>query len=203
VGVDIGCGMIACKTTLTAEDLPDDLGQLRSAIERAVPHGRAPGSRDPGAWQKAPGSVNTAWAQLEPEFAELCRVHPFEGRPKAGLSFDGIEANVSHLQPAPVPGSIEPRQQVSGRIAPSGSLFGPSPVQGRSERAVSVPDPLVRPLVAQERHKLAAVDTAKRRLLTIGFPCAKTSCSARSRCSCAWLTGYRGSRWPFCESFMR
>ncbi len=76
VGVDIGCGMIACKTTLTAEDLPDDLAPLRSAIERAVPHGRAPGSRDPGAWQKAPGSVNTAWAQLEPEFTELCRDYP-------------------------------------------------------------------------------------------------------------------------------
>ncbi|HEX3140649.1 MAG TPA: RtcB family protein, partial [Rhizobacter sp.] len=62
VGVDIGCGMMACKTTLTAEDLPDNLGPLRSAIERAVPHGRAPGARDPGAWSKTPGSVNTAWA---------------------------------------------------------------------------------------------------------------------------------------------
>ena len=37
VGVDIGCGMMACKTTLTAEDLPDNLAPLRSAIERAVP----------------------------------------------------------------------------------------------------------------------------------------------------------------------
>src|ERR671919_99748 len=54
VGVDIGCGMIACKTTLTAEDLPDNLAPLRSAIERAVPHGRAPGARDPGAWNKVP-----------------------------------------------------------------------------------------------------------------------------------------------------
>ncbi len=76
VGVDIGCGMIACKTTLTANDLPDNLGPLRSAIERAVPHGRQPGSRDPGAWRKAPGSVNTAWSQLEPEFTELCRDYP-------------------------------------------------------------------------------------------------------------------------------
>jgi tRNA-splicing ligase RtcB len=40
VGVDIGCGMMAAKTTLRAEDLPDNLGPLRSAIERAVPHGR-------------------------------------------------------------------------------------------------------------------------------------------------------------------
>jgi tRNA-splicing ligase RtcB len=76
VGVDIGCGMIASKTTLKAADLPDNLAPLREAIERAVPHGRTPGARDPGAWQKPPGAVNTAWAQLEPEFTELCRDYP-------------------------------------------------------------------------------------------------------------------------------
>src|SRR5690554_526620 len=31
VGVDIGCGMMASKTTLRAQDLPDNLGPLRSA----------------------------------------------------------------------------------------------------------------------------------------------------------------------------
>jgi tRNA-splicing ligase RtcB len=76
VGVDIGCGMIAAKTTLAASDLPDNLGPLRAAIERAVPHGRAPGARDPGAWSKVPGSVDTAWAELEPEFSALARDHP-------------------------------------------------------------------------------------------------------------------------------
>ena len=76
VGVDIGCGMIAAKTTLRAEDLPDNLAPLRSAIERAVPHGRAPGARDPGAWGKVPGVVDTAWEQLAPEFTELCRDYP-------------------------------------------------------------------------------------------------------------------------------
>src|ERR687888_254007 len=35
VGVDIGCGMMAAKTTLRAEDLPDNLGPLRAAIELA------------------------------------------------------------------------------------------------------------------------------------------------------------------------
>jgi tRNA-splicing ligase RtcB (3'-phosphate/5'-hydroxy nucleic acid ligase) len=76
VGVDIGCGMMACKTTLAAADLPDNLAPLRSAIECAVPHGRQPGSRDPGSWSKVPGAVDTAWTQLEPEFTELCRDYP-------------------------------------------------------------------------------------------------------------------------------
>jgi len=77
VGVDIGCGMMAAKTTLRAQDLPDSLAPLRTAIERAVPHGRAPKGRDPGAWStKVPGSVDTAWSLLEPEFAELTRDYP-------------------------------------------------------------------------------------------------------------------------------
>src|SRR5690554_6181262 len=37
VGVDIGCGMVGVRTSLTAADLPDDLGALRSNFERAVP----------------------------------------------------------------------------------------------------------------------------------------------------------------------
>ena len=40
VGVDIGCGMAAVETTLTAGDLPESLRAVRAAIERAVPHGR-------------------------------------------------------------------------------------------------------------------------------------------------------------------
>ncbi len=43
VGVDIGCGMIAVKTSLVASDLPDNLAPLRAAIERAVPHGGSVG----------------------------------------------------------------------------------------------------------------------------------------------------------------
>ncbi|MFB6439017.1 RtcB family protein [Streptomyces sp. NPDC056411] len=40
VGVDIGCGMSAVKTSLTANDLPGDLSRLRSKIEQAIPVGR-------------------------------------------------------------------------------------------------------------------------------------------------------------------
>ncbi|MDR2213255.1 MAG: RtcB family protein [Pseudomonadales bacterium] len=77
VGVDIGCGMMACKTTLRAQDLPGNLAPMRAAIEKAVPHGRRPGSRDPGAWQnKAPDSVTAAWKALQPDFHALCQDYP-------------------------------------------------------------------------------------------------------------------------------
>jgi tRNA-splicing ligase RtcB len=39
VGVDIGCGMIAAETELTASDLPEDMARFLSVIERVVPAG--------------------------------------------------------------------------------------------------------------------------------------------------------------------
>ena len=39
VGVDIGCGMTAVRTTLRPDQLPDDLAAIRHGIERAVPVG--------------------------------------------------------------------------------------------------------------------------------------------------------------------
>ena len=41
VGVDIGCGMAAVKTNLTASDLPDSLALLRHRVEQAIPVGFA------------------------------------------------------------------------------------------------------------------------------------------------------------------
>lgn len=83
VGVDIGCGMMACKTTLRAADLPDNLGPLRSEIEKAVPHGSAPkthrrnGSiREIGAWTNPPSAADMAWGQLVDEFEAICLDHP-------------------------------------------------------------------------------------------------------------------------------
>lgn len=37
VGVDIGCGMIAAKTSMSRPDLPDDLSDIRKAIEHQIP----------------------------------------------------------------------------------------------------------------------------------------------------------------------
>jgi tRNA-splicing ligase RtcB (3'-phosphate/5'-hydroxy nucleic acid ligase) len=81
VGVDIGCGMMAAKTTLNARDLPDNLGPLRSAIEKAIPHGMTPKTRgykgrDAGSWENPPTPVDAAWAQLKDEFDVICQKTP-------------------------------------------------------------------------------------------------------------------------------
>jgi len=76
VGVDIGCGMMAAKTTLNARDLPDDLHPLRVAIERAVPHGRSVGRRDQGAWGEPPAPVDAAWSALAARFAAITAKYP-------------------------------------------------------------------------------------------------------------------------------
>ncbi|QDZ29607.1 RtcB family protein [Noviherbaspirillum sp. UKPF54] len=80
VGVDIGCGMMAARTTLTAKDLPDNLGKLRGAIERAIPHGlskvRGRKGHDVGSWDTPPRSVDAAWAQLKEEFDAICAKTP-------------------------------------------------------------------------------------------------------------------------------
>ena len=47
VGVDIGCGMIATETTLTASDLPDSLDALMPLVSRRIPSGVGKGHRAP------------------------------------------------------------------------------------------------------------------------------------------------------------
>ncbi|HWP09768.1 MAG TPA: RtcB family protein [Polyangiaceae bacterium] len=78
VGVDIGCGMVAARLGLTASDLPDSLGALRTAIEAAVPHGRTAngGPGDRGAWHDPPPAVASAWASLRERFDRIVEKHP-------------------------------------------------------------------------------------------------------------------------------
>jgi tRNA-splicing ligase RtcB (3'-phosphate/5'-hydroxy nucleic acid ligase) len=76
VGVDIGCGMMAARTSLTAADLPDNLHALRSAIEAAVPHGKTFGKRDTGAWGEAPAAVDAAWRGLAGSFKRISDKYP-------------------------------------------------------------------------------------------------------------------------------
>lgn len=72
VGVDIGCGMIAVETNLTANDLPDNLAAMRSAIEKAVPHG---GPGDVGSWPEEPQNLGGVLTQYS-EYQRLVEKYP-------------------------------------------------------------------------------------------------------------------------------
>lgn len=64
VGVDIGCGMMAVRTSLTASQLPDSLAALRAEIERAVPKGmesNQSANHAKGGWASTPNSVARTW----------------------------------------------------------------------------------------------------------------------------------------------
>ncbi|KQX70741.1 MULTISPECIES: RtcB family protein [unclassified Streptomyces] len=69
VGVDIGCGMSAVRTSLTANDLPGDLSRLRSKIEQAIPVGRGMHDTavDPQRFHgpTATGGWNDFWARFD------------------------------------------------------------------------------------------------------------------------------------------
>ncbi|PYC20357.1 RtcB family protein [Pseudomonas mosselii] len=76
VGVDIGCGMIAARTSLHARDLPDNLHGLRTAIEKAVPHGKTFGRRDQGAWDNVPNQADQVWSGLAGRFKAITDKYP-------------------------------------------------------------------------------------------------------------------------------
>jgi len=77
VGVDIGCGMMAVQIDLMASDLPDNLHDMRSAIEKAVPHGRTDngGANDRGAWGEP--QLGTWYADL----VKIVEKHPKLSKP--------------------------------------------------------------------------------------------------------------------------
>jgi tRNA-splicing ligase RtcB (3'-phosphate/5'-hydroxy nucleic acid ligase) len=78
VGVDIGCGMMAVRTSLTAADLPDNLLGVRTALEVAVPHGRTVNrtGRDKGSWGDIPDTAGEAWKGLEAGFKAIADKYP-------------------------------------------------------------------------------------------------------------------------------
>jgi tRNA-splicing ligase RtcB len=69
VGVDIGCGMMAVRTSLVANDLPDSLRDVRAAIERRVPVGKR-------SFEATPTPSGRAWGALEPRYAAIAKKHP-------------------------------------------------------------------------------------------------------------------------------
>ena len=88
VGVDIGCGMAAVRTTLSAKDLPDSLAPLRGAIERAVPVGNGAD----GEHRRVPDGIGTQLAKsgLMPRLARIRERHP-------QIRFDKVERQIGTL----------------------------------------------------------------------------------------------------------
>jgi len=79
VGVDIGCGMMAVKTNLTSHDLPENLSNVRSDIEAAVPHGRTDngGKNDKGGWGgDLPEDVISKWGAIDSQYNKITDKHP-------------------------------------------------------------------------------------------------------------------------------
>lgn len=70
VGVDIGCGMCAVRTNLTADDLPDSLAPLRSSLESAIPVGQA-------SHKDVPRPAESAWySKLKRRYEAIEAKHP-------------------------------------------------------------------------------------------------------------------------------
>lgn len=82
VGVDIGCGMMAHRTNLRADDLPDNLFGIRSAIEARVPHGRTDdgGVNDRGAWHDPDDAIVDRFNLHKTELDQIVAKHPKIGR---------------------------------------------------------------------------------------------------------------------------
>lgn len=69
VGVDIGCGMMAVRLSLTASQLPDSLAKIRSRIEEQIPVGNADNQRLRSAAEKA-------YTPMDPLYKDLIARHP-------------------------------------------------------------------------------------------------------------------------------
>ena len=81
VGVDIGCGVMAVRTSLSLNDLDGLIPRIRTEIEKAVPHG-GPGVK--GSWSQTdrykegiPKAVAKMWVEdLSTSFAAIQEKHP-------------------------------------------------------------------------------------------------------------------------------
>jgi tRNA-splicing ligase RtcB len=76
--------MMAVQTSLHANHLPDNLHDMREAIERAVPHGRTDngGKNDRGAWSNAPVAHEGEWAKLHERYEAIVAKYPKLAHPQ-------------------------------------------------------------------------------------------------------------------------
>jgi tRNA-splicing ligase RtcB len=101
VGVDIGCGMCAVRTSLTSHDLPGNFSHVRAMIEKLVPHGRTDngGVNDRGRWKNVPEAIARAWeAELAEGWNLILAKHPkLHGRSGATAEHLGTLGTGNHF----------------------------------------------------------------------------------------------------------
>lgn len=98
VGVDLGCGMMAYQISLTEGDLPDSLGHVRAAMERATPHGRTNDGRvgDRGAWANVPNSALNRWTAIADRYDAIIAKHP-KAKSQNGINHLGTLGTGNHF----------------------------------------------------------------------------------------------------------
>src|SRR3954470_9012620 len=80
VGVDIGCGRKAVRTSLPADQVPRPLGEIRAEIERAVPKGfesSQSAGHAKGGWAVTPNAIARTWYErFEERWRKIVARHP-------------------------------------------------------------------------------------------------------------------------------
>jgi len=131
--------MMAVQTELHRDNLPSGLGNVRAAIERAVPHGRTNdgGRGDVGAWAEPPARVQRRWEQLLPGYERLVRTHQGvrHRSPECQLGTLGTGNHSSRSAWTSGPGVVHaPLGQPRGRQPHRLLLHHPGPEAGRRRR---------------------------------------------------------------------
>mmetsp|Transcript_31283 Transcript_31283/g.120737 ORF Transcript_31283/g.120737 Transcript_31283/m.120737 type:complete len:385 (-) Transcript_31283:1815-2969(-) len=109
VGLDIGCGITARKTSLKYSELPESLKDLRLAIQESVPHGHSSLehlSDDYGSWSSVPDNIQrlynkhlaTHYAWIGKRAPEAIIEHPQQQLGTLGLPDHFVEMSTDELE---------------------------------------------------------------------------------------------------------
>jgi len=100
VGVDIGCGMRAAKTSLKRDDLCGYEDKLFNTVSHKIPHGRTNngGDNDRGRWGAVPQIVLETWKkELLDEYKDICEKNCIHSGNKVSYEHLGTLGTGNHF----------------------------------------------------------------------------------------------------------